>query len=213
MKATGIVAPVVIADGVEAPIRLGRSGEQIVTEVHGKYYETAKRGNLFHATMTAGVILPAPGATAANPFTLYNPLGSGKDLVLVDFDMVVTVIPGTPVTGLYGLYVNSAPQAAAVTGTALAAQAAVIGGASAAVAKPLTTSTLPVAPTLLWPFANKVTGEVVTAVPNPGLPSLHVDLDGKVILAPGTAITVQQTAADTSNATVLCRMSWEEVAS
>lgn len=207
----GQVGPQALSDGVGADIRQDRSGALVATELHGKYYETNFRGNLFWATMTAGVILPAPAATAANPFTLYNPLGSGKNLSLISFDMILTVIPGTPLTGLYGLYVNASPQAAAVTGTTLAPQSGVIGGTAAAVAKPLTTSTVPVAPTLLLPFGNKVTGEVAAVVPILGLPGYHIDIDGKIILAPGTSITPQQTVADTTNATVLCAISWEEV--
>lgn len=207
----GAVGPQTVSDGAVARPRLGKTAEQIVTELHGKYYESSYRGNVFWATMSAGVIFPAPAATANNPITLYNPAGSGKNLVLISFDMVLTVIPGTPLTGLYGLYVNSNPIAAAVTGTALAAQSALIGGTAAAVARPLTTSTVPVAPTLLLPFGNKVTGEVAAVVPITGLPAYHIDFDGKVILAPGTAITPQQTVADTTNATVLCAFCWEEI--
>lgn len=211
MRIQGTVGPTLNSDGAIQEIRLGRGGEVVMSELHGKYYLQAFRGNLFHATMSAGVIFPAPAATVANPMTLYNPVGSGRNLVLTSFDMVVTVIPGTPLTGLYGLYVNSNTGAAAVTGTALASQSAVIGSSAAAVARPLTTTTLPVAPTLLWPFAMKVTGEVVTANPSPALPSFHIDFDGQVILAPGTSITPQQTVADTTNATPLCRFGWIEV--
>lgn len=209
--ATMQVGPVPGSDGVSGQMRSGRSFEGVVTELHGKYYETNYRGNLFWATMAAGVIFPAPGATASNPMTLPNPLGSGRNLALVDFWMVLTVIPGTPLTGLYGLYVNNQPQAAAVTGTAITPQSGLIGGTAASVAKPVSTSTVPAAPTLLIPFGNKITGEVATVVPDTGLAAYHLDFDGKVILAPGTAITPQQTVADTTNATVLCAFSWEEV--
>lgn len=208
----GQVGPQTLSDGVVGSrIRQGRGAEQIFSELHGKYYEASYRGNLFWATMTAGVIFPAPGATAANPVSLYNPLGSGKNLVLVSFDMVLTIIPGTPLTGLYGLYINNLPQAAAVTGTTLAAQSGLIGGTAASAGKALTTSTVPAAPTLFLPFGGKVTGEVAAVVPITGLPAYHIDFDGRAILAPGTAITPQQTVADTTNATVLCAWAWEEV--
>lgn len=206
----GQVGEQILSVGTSEDLQQGRSAELVVTELHGKYYTANLYGHLFWATMTAGVIFPAPAATAANPITLYNPLGSGKNMNLVSFDMVMTVIPGTPLTGLYGLYINNAPQATAVTGTALAPQPGVIGAGSASVARPLTTSTVPAAPTLFLPFGQKVTGEVAAVVPIFGLPSYHIDFDGKVILAPGTAITPQQTVADTSNATVLCAFSWTE---
>jgi hypothetical protein len=211
MKIEALPGPSVLSDGVLAAIRLGRAGEQIVTEVHGKYYETNYRGNLFHAVMAAGVIFPAPASLTNNPMSLYNPIGSGKNLVLVSFDMIFTVIPGTPLTGLYGLYVNSNPSAAATTGALITAQPGLIGGGQAPVAKPFGTSGVPLAPTLLWPFATKVTGEVATVNPITGVPSLHIDFDGQIILTPGTTITPQQTVADTTNATVICRFAWEEV--
>lgn len=208
----GSVGPVLLADGVDSDIRLGKGGEQVVTELHGKFYEQNYRGNFFWATMTTGVIFPAPAATANNPMTLANPAGSGKNLSLTTFDMVITTIPGTPVTGLYGLFVNTVPQATAVSGTAITPQAGLIGSGSTSIAKPVSTSTVPSAPTLLIPFGQKVTGEVATVVPINGLPAYHIDFDGKVILAPGTSITPQQTAADTTNATVLCAFSWVETA-
>lgn len=207
----GVVGPQIVADGSHSMPRLGRAAEQVVTELHGKYYESNFRGGVFWATMAAGVIFPAPAATANNPITLYNPAGSNKNLALISFDMIMTVIPGTPLTGLYGLYVNSNPAAAACTGTALSVQAGVVGATAASVARPLTTSTVPAAPTLLLPFGNKVTGEVAAVVPILGLPAYHIDFDGRVILAPGTAITPQQTVADTTNATVLCAFCWEEI--
>ena len=205
------VGPQVVADGSATIPRLGKTGEQVAVELHGKYAEQTYRGNVFWACMTAGVIFPAPAATANNPMTLYNPAGSGKNLNLISFDMVQTTIAGTPLTGLYGLYVNSNPVAAAVTGTAIVPLPGLIGAGFAPVAKPLSTSTVPVAPTLLLPFGNKATGEVASVVPILGLPAYHIDFDGRVSLSPGTAITPQQTVADTSNATVLCCFSWEEV--
>ncbi len=200
-------------DGSTPPagLRQGRAGETVVTELHGKYYEQSYRGRVFWATMTAGVIFPAPAATAANVMTLANPASSGVNLSLIAFDMVTTVIPGTPLTGLYGLYVNNNPVAAAVTGTALAAIAMPLGSGAVPSAKPLTTSTVPVAPTLLKPFAQKVTGEVATVFPNPYLPDVHIDIDGTIVVGQGCAITPQQTVPDTTNATVICSFVWEEI--
>ena len=207
----GAVGPQTLSDGAQALPRQGRSAEQIVTELHGKYYESNYRGNIFWATMTAGVIFPAPAATANNPMTLANPAGSGKNLVLVSFDMVFTTLPGTPLTGLYGLYVNTNTVAAAATGTAIVPIPGFVGTSTSPVAKPLSTSTVPAAPTLLVPFGQKVTGEVAAAAPMTPYPGIHLDFDGRIIIGQGAAITPQMTAADTTNATVLCSFCWEEV--
>jgi hypothetical protein len=207
----GQVGPQVVADGTTPTIRSEKSGALVVIELRGKYAEQTYRGNVFWACMTAGVILPAPAATAANPFTLANPAGSGKNLNLISFDMIMTIIPGTPLTGLYGLYVNTNVIAAAVTGTAIVPIPGLIGSKFNPVGQPFSTSTVPAAPTLLLPFGNKITGEVAAVVPITGLPAYHIDFDGRVSLSPGSAITPQQTVADTTNASVLCAMCWEEV--
>jgi len=211
MNLTTQVGPTTNSDNTNPQVRSGKAAEIIVSELHGKYAEQTYRGNVFWACMTAGVILPAPASTANNPFTLANPAGSGKNLNLISFDMIMTVIPGTPLTGLYGLYVNTNVIAAAVTGTAIVPLPGLIGSNFQPVAKPFSTSTLPAAPTLILPFANKITGEVATVVPIMGLPSFHIDFDGKMSIAPGSAITPQQTVADTTNATILCAMCWEEL--
>lgn len=205
------VGPQKLSNGVKEFVRGGLTGEAIVGLLHGTYYEQSRLGTVFWATMSAGVILPAPGATAANPMTLANPAGSGVNASLISFDMIVTVIPGTPLTGLYGLYVNTNVVAAAVTGTDIVPQSALIGSNYKPAVKALSTSTVPVAPTLWLPFANKVTGEVVTANQSPAIPTFHIDFDGKGILIPGASVTPQQTIADTSNATVLCVFCWEEI--
>ena len=208
----GAVGPYRVASGVESPIRLGQDSETIVTELHGKYYESSLRGNVFHATMTAGVIFPAVAATAANVMTLANPAGSGKNVSLISFDMVVTTINATVATGAYALNVNTNVIAAAVTGTAIVPVPALIGSNSLPVAKPLSTSTIPAAPTIWWPFGYKETGGVVTALPISGVSSFHIDFDGLGILSPGTCITPQIIGTvDTTNATVLCAFRWEEI--
>lgn len=205
------VGPQTIQDGVPTNLRAGKSAEFVVAELRGKYAEQTYRGNIFWACMTAGVIFPAPAATAANVFTLANPAGSGKNLNLISMDMVMTIIPGTPLTGLYGLYVNTNVIAAAVTGTAVIPTPGLVGSKFAPVGLPFSTSTVPAAPTLIVPFAQKVTGEVATANPISGLPAFHIEFDGKVSLSPGSAITPQQTVADTTNASVIIAMCWEEV--
>jgi hypothetical protein len=212
MQIESQVGPQLLSDGSVTALRLGRTGEQVVTELHGKYYEQAVRGNVFWATMTAGVILPAVGATAANAMTLANPAGSGRNLSLIGFDMVVTTINATPATGLYGLYVNTNIVAAAVSGTAIVPIPGLVGSNYQPVAKPFSTSTVPAAPTLLKPFGYKETGGVVGAVPITGLPGFHIDFDGTVVLVPGTAITPQTGGtADSTQPVVLCSFCWEEL--
>lgn len=213
MQIESQVGPQIQSDGSQSSIRLGRTGEQIATELHGKYYEQSVRGSVFWATMTAGVIFPAPANTTNNPITLANPAGSGKNISLISFDMEITTInSGAIGTGAYGLYVNSNVVAAAVSGTVLTPISGTVGSNYLPSAKVFTTSTIPAAPTIFKPYGFKLVGGVAAAVPITGLPSFHIDFDGTAILSPGASITPQISVADaTSNPTVICSFCWEEL--
>ena len=70
-----------ISPGVLAPVRAGQLGDVIVSELHGRYYETTYRRNMF----TANVALQT--TTAGTPATytglvVYNPIGSTINMVL-----------------------------------------------------------------------------------------------------------------------------------
>ncbi|MDE3076382.1 MAG: hypothetical protein KGJ86_13250 [Chloroflexota bacterium] len=197
---TGLVGPAVAADGATPPLRQGKTGEVVVTELHGKYYEQAARGQLFHATVdTAGVALAAAGTTAG--FALYNPLGSGKNLEIVR--VALAIVSGTYVVGGVMHGVNTVPQAAAVTGTALTSVAGMAGSQATSVGKAFKTATLPVAQTALRPFVSKN-----TAAP---FQILSEDVDGQIVLAPGTAWSLFIFGADTTPLEV-ASVTWGEIA-
>lgn len=203
----GEVGPQPGSDGVNSFVRQGKSGEVIVTELHGKYFEQSYRNNVFVATQTAGVLLATVAGTAPS-FSLFNPAQSGKYLSLIRFDMVLTVAAGTPVIGAYMLTVNTNPVAAATTGTAITPIPGIVGGTSTAVGKPLTSATLPVNPTLYRAFVNHLTG-AITTIPN--MPGFFLEFDGTCLIAPGCTISVGQLNVDTTNATALCSVIWEEI--
>jgi hypothetical protein len=203
----GQVGPEVASDGAEVNLRLGKGAELIVSELHGKYAEQSYRGNVFVACQTAGVQLATVAGTAPS-FSLFNPASSGKYLALIRWDMVLTVAAGTPVIGAYMLTVNTNPIAAATTGTAVVPIPGIVGGTSTAVGKPLTSATLPANPTLYRPFVNHLTG-AITTIPN--MPGFFIDFDGTCLIAPGCTISVGQLNVDTSNASALCGVIWEEI--
>lgn len=206
-KIYGQVGPIVAGDSTNVPFRQGKSAEAIVTELHGKYYEQAYRGNLFVATQTAGVTLATVAGTAPS-FSLFNPAGSGKYLSLIRWDMVLTVAAATPVIGAYMLTVNTNPSAAATTGTAVTPTPGIVGATASAVGKPLTSATLPANPTLYRAFVNHLTG-AITTIPN--MPAFTIDFDGTCLIAPGCTISVGQLNTDTTDASALCSVIWEEV--
>lgn len=125
VEVTGQVGPAVASDNTSAPLRQGRSGEQIVSELHGRFYETNFRGALFsdgmgltsisNATFTVGGI----GATTTPVVGLWNPSTSGVNLVIIEavLGIVMTNVTATGPggfswamsTGNAGLTLGSAP--------------------------------------------------------------------------------------------------------
>ena len=206
MRIEGQVGPQVVSDGAVITPRLSRDGSLVVAQSHGKYLESTVRGSLFVAANSAATTISTTGTTAG--FTLANPLGSGKNLSVTRVALVIKALALTPVVGFYGLYVNSNPAAAVVTGTALTAQSALVGSGFAAAGKPLQTATLPATPTLHRLITQKFTGAATTL---PLDEPYFIELDGELVLTPGTAVSLQQDAADSTNATAFCVMAWEEI--
>jgi cytoskeletal protein RodZ len=67
-----------------APLSLTKSGSLLVDGLHSRFYQAAKRGNLFmSATAVAGVTVPAPATTLASKAGIRNPSTSTVDVELV----------------------------------------------------------------------------------------------------------------------------------
>src|SRR5208282_3335812 len=111
------------SDGSEVTGRFGRLSDLIVSELQGKYYEAAKRGNTFAmttntittTTIAAGNIYGA-AAAATTQFGLWNPINSGRDVVLMKF--WAQVVSGTvPAGPIWHAYFNAGAVSIAGAGT------------------------------------------------------------------------------------------------
>ena len=192
------------ADGDVAKARGGRGGEQIVSALHGRYYEQAKRGNLFtaYATMTAPVIYTTAGGTGGP--LLWNG-STNKDLVVLGVGYAISVVT-TVATGL-GLTGNSGQPAAPTTTTAIddGITNLLIGG-GASVANAYRLGTVASAGNFFIPFADVNTGALTTA-------STHltwVDLGGMIVCPPQSWVSVAA-GATASTLQVQVALVWEEV--
>ena len=196
------------ADNTQPVAMLGKYGEMAISALHGKYYNHTYRGRMFAAsTATTGVLIAPSGATLAG-FAIYNPIGSGVNLVLVKFEMWVQTDPGTPIVGGYGLYVNTTLQAAATTSsTALTSIPCLLGSGSGSKGVCFTSATCPANPTYWRAVANKQTGASTTI---PYIATFGIDFDGTAIMAPNTTVSLQQDAGDTTNSKAVCTMVWYE---
>ncbi len=164
----------------------------------GEYEEMTARGEVYCACNQTAVTFGTSLTQTAVTFTLYNPVGSPVDLVLLNVG--VSFATGTT-AGEIVLAANVNNNAAIpATNTALTVRNARLDGA-AGYGIAYSATTLPAAP-----VAIRTVGYVVSTAPvNAGI--INDEVKGAVILGPNTAVTVQ---GITVVATGLISMAWRE---
>ena len=196
-----------ISAGLQAPARAGQLGDTIVSELHGRYYETAYRRNLFTATSPAASVTSAGIVASAAAYTglvLYNPVGNSNNLVLNKVGVSFPVAPAAAIT--YGLTAIGVVSAVATT-TAATVRNNFLGGATpTALAYSIATITYG---TVALP--NYILGTVGTgALTTFGNVTSLYDLEGSIIIPPGFAVSIYtSTAANTAG--FWGQFQWEEV--
>jgi len=88
-----------LGPGANPPVRQGNMGDLIVSELHGRFYETNYRGSLFGLALNAITvgstnITPVNGTNTTPLAFIYNPIGSGKNLSMVKITQ--SLVSGTP---------------------------------------------------------------------------------------------------------------------
>lgn len=106
------------ADGSLQNFRLGNQNEQMVSELHGRYYEQTYRGNVFSVSALAYTIVattdisPLPANTGVPIVGVFNPVNSGKNASILYAAFTTTSgTPGGP------LIWNVIPAPAGITAT------------------------------------------------------------------------------------------------
>lgn len=196
----GKAGRVTVASGQSAPLRIGTEAG-LVTDSHGKYYEAAKAGRLFSAANQAAVAVTAAMATTYTGLVVENPTTSGKDLVMLRFGWILTVVLPTALTG-FGLMVglDAGDAAAAITPKNRYA------GGAGSVATVDNGCTLTGTPVLYDVYGTAAKGADTVAITD-GVSS--VDLDGSLIIPPGYYVAVYSFAANTAAA--IFSLMWEEL--
>lgn len=192
--------------GSEVMPALSRNAAFKVVQSSGKYQDAVLRGRCFAGQTAATGVAPgtAVGTTAA--FSLYNPSGSGVNLSVLRATM--GYVSGTLGAGVVHWLASVNPAAAATTGTAITAVNCLLADGYSARGKPLTTATLPVAPTPLRPFVSLQASLASTAV----APwQVIEDVDGEFVITPGCTISLHATAAAGTSPLVVFGLMWEEI--
>lgn len=198
MLTQGQVGPIgLAADGAQPTFRQARTGEIVIAENHGRYYEATSRGRRFLGANVAAQAVSVALATTYTGLCLTNPAGSGYNLVVDKINFALTVAPAA----IASIGIIGASSATAVTQTTpLIARSCLLGGGSG-VGLVASATTIP---TPVWLMQMR-SGFTAAALPSEG-PTL-VDLEGSLVLAPGSFICIGALTAVTGFGSIM----WEEV--
>lgn len=205
----GIIGAINGSDG-PTPItaRLGQQGDQIVSELHGRYYEQTVRGNVYYGSNGATPSVTTVAlATTYTGLALINPATSTKNLVIlkVGYSFIVAFPAGATI----GLMVGYSPLGTTTFSAAASPGLGSFVGPSAAASagRVALSATLVGTPVLHTVFASGLTGAITTT---PFIPSGVHDMEGSVVLAPGAYAAIY-TSTVSGAAALAGSFQWEEV--
>lgn len=208
------VGPLLATDGGgNASDRATRDGADVVSQLHGQYYEQASRARAYYgSSASTGIAIIVPATTGGHP-TLWNPSDSGRNVSIIRLELGYVSGNNAPTTIEWALTANTGNTigtgAPIATGTRVAPVPCLIGGAQDAKAVWLpTTNTFTAAPVFTRSTGVSLfTGVAATAVA-PFV--LRADYDGDLAMAPGQALSLCTQAA-TTTALFQVTVTWEEI--
>lgn len=192
MLSQGQVGPIAsTSDGVQVALRAGKLGDQIVSQLHPRYYEASYRRARFNAANQTGVATTVGLATTYTGLCLSNPVGSSVNIAI---GKVGIAFPVAVAAGLvYGLMVGyNASTNVTHTAASTTLRSNFVGVGAAPVGLVDTSATLPTAPTVSHIFG--AVGTAAMTAPAT-LPPCMYDLEGSIILPPGAYACVYTSAA------------------
>lgn len=200
-----------ISAGLQSPARAGQLGDTIVSELHGRYYETAYRRALF----TAGVSTLIATATTASPTTtitgaqvLYNPIGNTNNVVINKVSLAFALANLAGVVGIATGFNGGSAISGTLTVSTATAKNVFLGGAAPTAASYASASiTLPTAVTLVSLIASTGSAATTAYAIQPGL---LYDYEGSILLPPGGYATIWSNFIIPASS-LLSTFQWEEI--
>ena len=193
-----------LPSGQQTIVRQGNMGDIIVSELHGRYYETAYRRAMYLAANPTGVTTTATtsgSTTAIIGINISNPINSPVNIVLNKVGYSVTVAPAADMPIFLGVGYNSGTNVTHTT--ALTVRNAYVGVGASGYCLVDSSSTFPTAPN----FTTMI-GAVFSTLTSNG-PTI-IDLEGSIILPPGAYAGIFSTVASGTSG-FFGSLSWEEV--
>lgn len=193
-----------IQPGVTPTIRQGQLGEVVMQELHGPYYETTYRRNMFNAATQAGVTTSAGLGTAVTGLILTNPTTSTVNLVPNQIGYAFNAAPAATI--VVGLAFNNSTTAVTQT-TAITPRNSFLGG-PAPQGLVASSVTLPTAGIISHIFGSV---DFIATPANLLAKSLTVvDLKGSIVMPPGSYIHIYTSTASAATS-FFASLQWEEI--
>lgn len=218
---TGKGGPQVVSDGAESYLRFGKTGEQGVGDVHARFYEAAVRGQLFSTGMTTTSIsnvtftTGTTDATATPVVGVWNPLNSGKNLVILQARLQI-VVTATTATGC-GAFVWTVARSESAISTGLTPFNMLSLSQAGSVAKGFANTALTGKVNALAVMSGSALmgGQASNASQTPSLVTFGGvtadNIDGGIIVPPGGVLALQCTTTPVAHSAASALI-WEEVA-
>lgn len=192
-----------IQPGTTPTIRQGQLGEVVVSELHGRYYETAYRRNQFNAAVQGtGITTSAGLVTGYTGLCLTNPTTSTVNCVLNKVGYGFNAAPAAVM--VVSLAYNTSTTAVTQT-TAITPRNNFLGGAApqALVASSVTLPTAPINSHILGVIGTNA----ITAINES---TNIIDLEGSIVMPPGSYVVIVTSTASAATS-FWGSFQWEEV--
>lgn len=179
----------------------------------GRYYPDTFNGNVFIGSTAVAGVKPGAYNATAHTYVIWNPLGSGKNLVPISIDIGFSDTTAAP--GNIGFSYQTGVGSQVATGAAITAATlvaplnAMLSAGNSSIAKfAPATATFAAATSYLLTFGFQQTTTTGATTSSPGWTWQYV-FDGKLIVPPGVAVCVSGNTAPLSNLDITTY--WAEV--
>jgi hypothetical protein len=192
-----------IQPGTTPTIRQGQLGDVIVSELHGRYYESAYRRNLFNAAVQGtGITTSAGLVTGYTGLALTNPTSSTVNLVVTKVGYGVNAAPAAVM--VVSLAFNTSTTAVTQT-TAITGRNNFLGGA-APQGLAASATTFPTAP---------INSHILGVIGTNAITAINetvdlIDMEGSIVMPPGSYIAIVTSTASAATS-FWGSFQWEEV--
>jgi len=196
-----------LASGTQPNLRQGNMGDLIVSELHGRYYETTYRRNQYWASNPTGVTTSATTSgtsTAIVGINISNPINSPVNLVLNKVGYAFTVAFAAAADIALGVGYNSGTNVTHTT--PLTVRNGYVGVGAAGYGLVDSSVTFPTAPNFIHAIGAGLTGAITTTPYIQG----YLDLEGSIILPPGAYAGIFTSTAGGASG-FFGSIGWEEV--